>query len=228
MRCLRTILVLVMGLHLSASLGRSEDKKPQTIPDWGEVVDPTGDCKVLGKAGIVTITVPGTQQNLNPLPGWNNLDAPRVLQDADGDFVIEVKVNKFERPKANTSSNKEKPASFVGGGLVLWQDGKNFVRYLRAANGERGDVFVAVEFHSQGTKSAAGGAKTPDEDTYLRAERKNGKNQPLREPGRKVLGRAPSERRRDHLERQSQSRRGRDQLDDGGNRPRIHRLQALQ
>ena len=113
---------------LSTHHGHADDQEQRVIPGWGEVVDPAGDCTIEEAAGTLTITVPGKEHNLNPLPGWNNLDAPRVLRDVDGDFVLQVLVRKFDMPKAETSSNKEKPASFVAGGLLVWKDGKNFLR----------------------------------------------------------------------------------------------------
>ncbi len=175
----RLIATALLGFACVFAVGpAAAQKKPGAkIPGWGEVIDPAGDCKVAEKAGTVSITVPGTQHNLNPLPGWNNLDAPRVLQEVDGDFTIEVKVVKFAQPKPKTSSNKEKPASFVAGGILIWQDGKNFLRFLRAANADNKDftVFVAAEFYFGGEKIAGGGQKTADEDTYLRVERKAGK-----------------------------------------------------
>lgn len=171
-----TMLLSCAFLFLVLGPSSGGEKKGTKIPGWGDVVDPAGDCKVIEKDSKLSITVPGKEHNLNPLPGWNNLLAPRVLREVDGDFVVQVLVRKFERPKANTSSNKEKPISFVGGGLVVWQDGQNFLRFMRAANGERDDVFVGVECFSEGKSLAAGSAKTPDEDTYLRVERKDGKH----------------------------------------------------
>lgn len=83
------------------------------------------------------------------------------------DKALTVKVAHFEKPKPDTSSNKEKPASFVAGGILIWQDGKNFLRYLRAANADRKDfeVFVAAEYFSEGKMIAGGAAKTPDADS---------------------------------------------------------------
>ncbi|MCI0378007.1 MAG: DUF1349 domain-containing protein [Gemmataceae bacterium] len=174
MRLLMSFAFLGFSLILIGQDGVAGDKQPRQITGWGEAIDPAGDCKIEDKAGIVSISVPATHHDLNPLPGWNNLDAPRILKDADGDFNVQVLVRKFEKPKANTSSNKEKPASFVAGGLLIWQDGKNFLRFMRAANGERDEVFVAVEYYSTGEKLASGGVPIGDNDHYLRVHRKKG------------------------------------------------------
>lgn len=147
----------------------------EKIPGWGEFVDPAGDCKALLKDGKLSITVPGTQHNLNPLPGWDNLLAPRVMQEVDGDFKIQVKMLPCEMPKPDTSSNKEKPASYVASGIVLWQDGKNFSRVLRAANGDRNEYFIHIENFSGGKIVSSGSVKLQDAPIHFRVERAQGK-----------------------------------------------------
>jgi hypothetical protein len=174
MRLLACAALVVFGCFWAVPANPG-DQKPRLIASWGEVIDPVGDCKIEESSGVLSITVPGKHRDLNPLPGWNNLTAPRVLQDIDGDFVVQVLARKFEVPKKDTSSNKEKPASYVGGGILLWQNDKNFLRFFRAANGDRNDVFVGVELFSDGVSMAAGSQKTADENTYLRVTRKKGK-----------------------------------------------------
>lgn len=152
-----------------ASLG--EDKPVQSIKGWGTVVDPAGDCKVVEKEGKVTITVPGTHHDLNPTPRFNNVLAPRVLQEVEGDFTVQVVVDAFPRPAASTASSKA-GISFVAGGLLVWQDDKNFVRLLRAANGDRGSLFGHLEIYRDGKFIGDGYARiTGDKATYLKLTR---------------------------------------------------------
>jgi hypothetical protein len=158
-----------------AGIGAGQVGTQVTLPGWGEFVDPAGDCKAIVTDDRLTITVPGTPHNLNPLPGWNNLLAPRVVQDVDGDFRIDVKVLPSGMPKPNTSSNPEKPASYVAGGIVIWQDGDHFSRVLRAANGERNEFFIHIENFSGGKIVSGGNLKLEDKAIYLRVERRNGK-----------------------------------------------------
>src|SRR5262249_59238105 len=106
----------------------AEEKKPKTIKGWGEVSDPAGDCKVSEEKGKLTLTIPGTLHDLNP---DHNMKAPRVLQEVEGDFRLQVQVEAFPQPEANTSSFDK--FSFVSGGLVVWQDEKNYIRAERAA-----------------------------------------------------------------------------------------------
>ena len=158
-----------------AGLGVEQAEKKVTLPGWGEFVDPAGDCKATVENARLRITVPGTPHNLNPLPGWNNLLAPRVVQDVDGDFRIDVKVLPRDMPEPNTSSNKEKPASYVAGGILIWQDEGHFSRVLRAANAERNEFFIHIENFSGGKIVSSGNLRLDDRAIYLRVERKNGK-----------------------------------------------------
>ncbi len=163
--------LLVGGFAVTGRLGHAQEK----IPGWGEFIDPAGDCKARVKDGKLSITVPGTQHNLNPLPGWDNLLAPRVVQEVDGDFKIQVKLLPCEMPKPDTSSNKEKPASYVAGGIVLWQDGNHFSRVFRAANGDRNEFFIHIENFSEGKIVSGGNLKVEDKPIHLRVERAKGK-----------------------------------------------------
>jgi hypothetical protein len=158
-----------------AAIGAAQEGKNTTIPGWGEFIDPAGDCQATVKAEKLSITVPGTEHNLNPLPGWNNLLAPRVVREVEGDFRIQVKLLPCEMPKPDTSSNKEKPASYAASGIVLWQDGNHFSRVFRAANGERNEFFIHIENFSGGKIVSSGSLKLQDKAVHLRVERQNGK-----------------------------------------------------
>jgi regulation of enolase protein 1 (concanavalin A-like superfamily) len=149
------------------------DKKVQKIKGWGAVVDPDGDCKVAEDNGKVTITIPGSHHNLNPTPDFNNLSAPRVLQDVTGDFVLQVKVPAFTRPEANTSSNGRN--SYVGAGLVVWYDGNYFIRFLRAANGDSNSLFASVELYEAGELLGWKNQGLDDQSAYLKLQRHDGR-----------------------------------------------------
>jgi hypothetical protein len=172
MKRLFRVVPFLFVAFLGAPPSHGEDKKPQEIKGWGTVVDPAGDCKVLDKDGKLTITVPGTHHDLNPTPRFDNVLAPRVLQEVEGDFTIQVKVEVFPRPQANTASSKA-GISFVGAGLLVWQDGKNFVRLLRAANGESRRLFGHLEVYRYGIPVGDGYAwMTEDEASHLKLTRK--------------------------------------------------------
>jgi serine/threonine-protein kinase len=145
----------------------------QAIDGWGDIVDPQRDCKFDSSKDGVTITVPGGHHNLNPAAPFANLGAPRILQKTKGDFGVQVKVMPFDRPKAKTTTNGEN--SDVGAGLLFWQDSNNFVRFLRAANGESGRLVVSVEAFKDGKAQAWHDVDIPDEAMFLRAERRDGR-----------------------------------------------------
>jgi hypothetical protein len=48
-------------------LATSQERKNRSIDGWGKVIDPDSDCTIRAAQGAVTITVPGTHHNLNPL-----------------------------------------------------------------------------------------------------------------------------------------------------------------
>ena len=162
-------------------------KKPPIPAGWGTVVDPAGDCTVVEDKGVLRIVVPGIWRDLNPTAERNkNLLAPRVLQPVTGDFLAEVKVGEFERPKANTSSNGI--CSYVGAGLLVWKDDKNFLRWGRAANGETDTLFAAGEVFEGGEMVNWLTAELPDRPVYLRGA--TGREVPsLDQPRRTGVGR---------------------------------------
>jgi regulation of enolase protein 1 (concanavalin A-like superfamily) len=135
---------------LPAGIGKADDEKPTVVKGWGKFVDPAKDCKVSQDKGRVTITVPKTHHNLNPTKKFDkNTDAPRILQSVEGDFTVEVSVLPFPIPEKGTANNRG-GHSYCAAGLVVWQDKTNFVRWFRAANGERGDVFAHGEWYHNG------------------------------------------------------------------------------
>lgn len=160
-------LSLVVLLVVSTTL--AQEKAERAIKGWGTVVDPDGDCQVAEEEGKVTILIPGTHHNLNPLPIFNNISAPRVLTEIEGDFLAQVKVNPFVRPAANTSSNGRN--SYVGGGLLVWQDGQNFIRLMRAARGDDNTLFLSLEMFQDGQMVASQYGTLEDEPQYFRLER---------------------------------------------------------
>jgi regulation of enolase protein 1 (concanavalin A-like superfamily) len=58
------------------------------------------------------------------------MDAPRVLQSTQNDFVAQVKVSGDFQP-GETIADPRTTISFNGAGLLVWQDEKNFLRLER-------------------------------------------------------------------------------------------------
>lgn len=151
----------------------ADEAAPREIKAWGEAIDPDRDCTFEGHNAKFSITIPGKHHDLTYTDRYKKLNSPRVLQEVKGDFVLEVKVKAFELPQPKTSSGGD--FSFVSGGLLVWQDDKNFVRLDRAAEGGSGGPFVWFERFTDGKSARHTLKKTSNEDTLLRVERKDNK-----------------------------------------------------
>jgi len=139
---------------------------------WGEVVDPDGDCRLKLDDGNLVGEVPGTLHDLNIDIGKNN--APRVVQEVDGDFVAQVKVAGSFQPGEVRTGPKSVP--YNGGGLVVWLDQDHYIRIERASmyRDKRVMGFLAFESRELGTRAAVHnkGGLDPKEDLWLRLERR--------------------------------------------------------
>jgi regulation of enolase protein 1 (concanavalin A-like superfamily) len=166
----RTLFVALAVCSLTRTVF-AEDQAPQVIKGFGTVVDPDGDCRFKADDGKLTITVPASHHDLTYQADTGKLNAPRVVQNAKGDFTLEVMASRFPLPRPNTSSSGR--FSFVSTGLLIWQDDHNFIRMDRASEGNSGQSpFVWVERFQDG-KSASHKLYPldGDNDTFLRIER---------------------------------------------------------
>jgi hypothetical protein len=85
------------------------------ISGWDTPVDPDHDCKISRSGDSLTIEVPGTDHDYDPIRKCFN--APRLLRDIEGEFDIQVRVRIDCRPSVK-SSVKGQP-SFVSAGILL-------------------------------------------------------------------------------------------------------------
>jgi hypothetical protein len=139
-----TLLLFGVGFWTLASQGPLPERDPMMAEaiqprdadvgmvqhfDWGDAVDPRGECRFHEEAGRFTMHVPGGNYQL--LPGMDhNFNAPRLLREVDGDFSAIVEVQPFDikgQPLPGVGSSP-----YQGAGLVVWQDSKNYIRYLIA------------------------------------------------------------------------------------------------
>ena len=141
-----------------------------TLPGWGQTFNPDGDCTIALEENGLTIRLPGTPHDLTAELG--RVNAPRVLQEVEGDFVAQVKVCGTLRPTAPASVPGHIP--YQAGGLLLWADNRNYVRLERAALQRDGAVrpVAAFELRWKGELAGARSSEVPDRDTYLRLERR--------------------------------------------------------
>jgi RNA polymerase sigma factor (sigma-70 family) len=87
-----------------------------TLPGWGQPFNPDGDCTITPEDSALVIRVPRTPHDLTAEVG--RVNAPRVLQDVEGDFSAEVKVRGVLHPGADASVPGH--VAYQAGGLLLW------------------------------------------------------------------------------------------------------------
>jgi regulation of enolase protein 1 (concanavalin A-like superfamily) len=160
-----------MGLHAF-----SADNARQTLKGWGEVIDPDGDCRVALEGDRLTISIPPARHDLSIEVG--DVNAPRILRPIDGDFIAQVKVSGNVRHAGGRTSDHY--LAYHGGGLLLWQDDRNYLRLERAAvNDPDGAVIHYANFElredGQRVDTEQSAMEIPDRDTYLRLERRGGR-----------------------------------------------------
>jgi regulation of enolase protein 1 (concanavalin A-like superfamily) len=152
---------------------------PKTKPfetGWDKPVDPDGDCKFLRDNDGFTIEVPAKDHWLAIEAG--RMNAPRLLRDVEGDFIVEVRVRGEFHPSVESAHEQ---AAFVWAGLLLMKDKNTYVRFERAASWRRGNVqsYDNGELREEG-RAGSGGMKVlvvalEDKDTFLRLERQGDK-----------------------------------------------------
>jgi hypothetical protein len=129
------VLISLLTVWLIATTSIAEEKKSRLIKGWGEVIDPDGDCTIQSEKGKVTITVPDKNHNLAPLIGQN---APRILQEIEGDFTLEVKVSGDFKP--TDRSTLEGGRSFNGAGLLSGRMRRTFSGWSATCSASRNRI----------------------------------------------------------------------------------------
>jgi regulation of enolase protein 1 (concanavalin A-like superfamily) len=133
-------------------------------------VDPDGDCTIAPAGTRLTITVPGKGHDLTI--EFGRINAPRVLQEVEGDFTVQVKVVGTLGPTAATSIPGR--PSFQAAGLLLWSDEHNYVRMEHATVGQANAVlsYAALELRAGGQIVAPPTMDMRLNDVWLRLERR--------------------------------------------------------
>lgn len=111
------------------------------IDEWGRFIDPDNDCSWRRKDGKLIIFVPSTDHDLGVERGLMN--APRVVQPIEGDFILQVKVSGTFKPWDQASVFRK---AFHGAGLVVMQDENTYIRLERAAFANPGQRLVYANF----------------------------------------------------------------------------------
>lgn len=140
---------------------------------WGEFVDPDKDCRVEIAKGKAILLVPGTDHDLGIERG--KMNAPRLMQDVEGDFIIQVQVSgKFEPRDPNNNDRR----AYHGAGFFVQKDDRTYVRLDRATywDGIQERIYANFELRLDGNIERFG---TPDDltlvadkATFLKIERR--------------------------------------------------------
>lgn len=145
-----------------------------TLHGWGAVIDPDGDCKFAIEKNRLTITVPGSDHGLGVERGQMN--APRVMQEIEGDFIIQVRVSGNFPKGAKSVVEGRRP--FFGAGILIYKDDRTYIRLERAEVNFEGTQrhYVNWELRRDGEWVRAGDANDGAIDAaapvWLRVERR--------------------------------------------------------
>src|SRR5262249_33439164 len=85
--------------------GPPPPKEPasRTIPDWGDFYDTEHDCQATVTGKKLVMEIPGgVYHDLSP--GKGTVNAPMVLQEVNGDFIVQVKVASLSRAEIGTAN----------------------------------------------------------------------------------------------------------------------------
>jgi regulation of enolase protein 1 (concanavalin A-like superfamily) len=126
---LRFFVSLIALACLSGFVALADDEPILIVRGWGEYVDSDSDCPISVNGRKVVIKVPDAAHDFaGELNHWN---APRIVRDAKGDFIIDVKVSGQFKPV--DGSNIPPRRSYNGGGILLIKDKNNHVSLQRGA-----------------------------------------------------------------------------------------------
>jgi regulation of enolase protein 1 (concanavalin A-like superfamily) len=165
---------LLAAVTACCCAGAGDELKPfDTVKDWGQVIDPVGDCSFSHDGNQLTIKVPGEYHDL--WPGGGKVNAPLVLQDVEGDFSITVAVAHIDKSARDTRiAGLAGTTSFHAASLVIWQDAKNFIRFDRTQMDRSGQQITSCYLHifKDGARVAELAPVVPDQPTQLRLTRR--------------------------------------------------------
>jgi hypothetical protein len=145
--------ICALGLVLAAyTLPATPAPAPEPFKSgWNRPVDPDRDCKFVFRGGTVTIELPGSDHDLAPKRGLFN--APRILRDVKGDFLMEVRVSGSFRPSVKSSAKGEKPS--VAAGLVMINDEKECIRLEYGVYRQKEEQYKSPAFRMEADRDIA-------------------------------------------------------------------------
>lgn len=162
---------LAIGANKVRAQGTPGDEpKGVELAGWGMAIDLDKDCDIKEQMNNLLITIPGTRHDL--VGKITSMNAPRVMREVEGDFVLTVKIVGEFRPGGTSTNPKGVP--YNGAGILVWSDVDNFIRLERAAiaRGGRIGTYVGFEEFEGGTRGATHNEVMKGGDCWVRMERK--------------------------------------------------------
>ncbi len=127
-----------------------KSKNGESIPGWGDVINPDGDCTLTLADGKLTVQLPGSDHAL--VPEAHRTNAPLVLQEVTGPFDVQVKVTQHFAGGAKTLIAGRNP--YQDAGLLVWMDDQNNLKLAPAQieRGGRTGRYFNLEFRHDGQR----------------------------------------------------------------------------
>ena len=160
--------------------GRANVVDEAVIPG-GNDLDALVNNFVDPKDGTVIVKQGGTL-SMNVAPGVHDLsielgkmNAPRSLESVSGDFTYVVRVENVKLPQAKSLEASRR--AFVGAGILVWFDDRNYIRLERAALHDNlgSGLYANWELRRDGAfarEGNMGDMKLSAESTWLRVQRR--------------------------------------------------------
>jgi regulation of enolase protein 1 (concanavalin A-like superfamily) len=157
----RSLLVLFAAPLLLVAAPIPKETDAQKLAKlYGLPVDPAKDCKFTLSGDKLTITAGKGDHDLSVQS--NEMNAPRVLKEIEGDFEVTVQVS-GDYPKGAKGASEKRTIVFYGSGILVWDDTNNYVRlekaYVDGLNGTpincygSWELFAGGEWKRQGSNA---------------------------------------------------------------------------
>src|SRR4051812_31099083 len=104
---IRSIGIVFWALVVRAASAAPVPGEKPFQTSWDPPTDPDGDCTFQRVEGKLTITLPGSDHDLGIERG--RMNAPRLLRDVEGDFVVQVRVGGLFRPSTESGAVQRVP-----------------------------------------------------------------------------------------------------------------------
>lgn len=105
--------------QLTIRHGEQKRRPWEFVSGWGNPTDPDKDCKIQRDKDSLTIEMPGSEHDYDPVGKCFN--APRLISDLKGEFDVQVRV-RIDSRRSAPSTLKGKPSSVSAGFLLIYPE----------------------------------------------------------------------------------------------------------